>query len=170
MRVAVIVICVFVLAGCARSAAPKFFNGDYYLVGDSACVKFFSNSPGRVICFDKKGNNNGYRYAMTYEQVQIYHARMLERQEQIQQLSQSLQEVGRTFNNNSQQILQQSRQYSAPQVQPITPQGGYNGATYRNVGNTWIGSDGSSCQTAGNSILCSDGKRCQVIGSSLICN
>lgn len=170
MKYVVIFLSTLILTGCAGSAAPKFFNGDYYLVGDSGCVKFFSNSTGRIICFDRKGNNNGYRYAMTSDQIHIYHARMVNQQIQIQQLNQSLQDLGDTFQDNSQQILQQSYQYSAPQVQPITPGGGYQGTTYRNVGNTWLGSDGSNCQVAGNSILCSDGKRCQMIGSNLVCN
>lgn len=89
---------------------------------------------------------------------------------QMEQLSHQLQQIGQTFQNAGQQTLQQSRQYSAPQVQPITHPGAYGGTTYRRTGNTVMGTDGSSCQLVGQSILCSDGRRCQMIGENLICN
>ena len=71
-----------------------------------------------------------------------------------QQLSQELQQTSANFESSSQQRLQQSQQYSAPQVQPIYPYKSSGSTTYRRVGNTVIGSDGSRCQIIGENIIC----------------
>ena len=170
MKNALVAIVVFMLAGCASYASPAFVNGGYYMGGDDSCVRWRALSSTRIMCQDKKGNDTGYRDAMTPDQMQMYQAQMLYQQAQMQQLSEQIQQTGQTFQNAGQQILQQSQQYTAPQVQPISPQSGYGGTTYRSAGNTWIGSDGSSCQVIGQSILCSNGKRCQLVGQNLICN
>ena len=163
------VIAVLFLAGCASSAAPRYFNGNYYMVGDASCVQGRPLSSTRIMCVDKKGNDTGYRDAMTYQQMQMYQIQMAQQQMQMQQLNQSMQQVGQTFQNAGQQIQQQSQSWTPPQVQPISPPGSSN-TIYRQVGNTWMGSNGSSCQVVGQSILCSDGKRCQLVGQNLICN
>ena len=170
MKHALIALFALIVSGCASTAMPNFYNGNYYMAGDPSCVQMRALSSTRIMCVDKKGSDSGYRDAMTYEQMQMYQIQMTQQQIQMQQLNQSMQQVGQTFQNARQQITQQSQQYTPPQVQPITPQGGYGGTTYRRSGNTWIGSNGSSCQVVGQSILCSDGKRCQVVGQNLICN
>ncbi len=71
-----------------------------------------------------------------------------------QQLSQQLQQTSASFESSSQQRLQQSQQYSAPQVQPISPYGSSGSTTYRQIGNTVIGSDGSRCQIVGQTTIC----------------
>lgn len=110
--------------------------------------------------FNDSWKNCVYRLAQS--------SRMTQQQVQMQQLDQSMQQVGQTFQNAGEQIRQQSQSWTPPQVQPISPQG--SGNTYRQIGNTWMGSNGSSCQVVGQSILCSDGKRCQMVGQNLICN
>ncbi len=170
MKYALVALFALIISGCATTAMPNFYNGNYYMAGDSNCVRVRPLSNTRVMCTDKKGSDTGYRDAMTYEQLQMYQIQMAQQQMQMEQLNQSMQQVGQTFQNAGQQITQQSQQYTPPQVQPITPQGAYGGTTYRRSGNTWIGSNGSSCQVVGQSILCSDGRRCQMVGDNLICN
>ncbi len=113
------------LAGCATSAAPNFFNGNYYMAGDATCKQVRALSPTRVMCIDKKGNDTGYRDALTAEQLQMYHMQMQYQQAQAQLYSQELQRSNQALQNSTQQLLQQSQQYTAPQVAPITPPGGY---------------------------------------------
>lgn len=161
---------VMIISACASTAMPNFYNGNYYMAGDSSCVRMMPLSSNRIMCVDKNGADTGYRDAMTYEQMQMYNLQVAQQQVQMQQLNESMRQVGQTFQNAGQQIAQQSQQYMAPQVQPIPTQGSYGPITYSQVGNTWIGSNGSSCQIVGQSILCSDGKRCQMVGQSLICN
>lgn len=148
---------------------PNFYNGNYYMAGDPGCERMRPLSSTRIMCVDKKGNDSGYRDAMTPQQMQMYQLQMAQQQVQMQQLNQSMQQVGQTFQRAGEQIRQQSQSWTPPQVQPISPQG-YGNTTYRQVGNTWMGSNGSSCQVVGQSILCSDGKRCQMVGQNLICN
>lgn len=169
MRHLLIAVLALFVSGCASTAIPNLFNGSYYMAGDPACVNARALSSTRIMCSDKKGNETGYRDAMTIEQMQMYQMQVAQQQIQMQQISQSLQQVGQTFQNASNQIAQQNRQFVAPQVQPINTQG-YGGTTYVRSGNTWVGSNGSSCQIVGQSILCSDGRKCQLIGQNLICN
>ncbi|WP_448674123.1 hypothetical protein [Pseudoxanthomonas mexicana] len=169
MKQVIATIATLILVGCASSAAPRYFNGAYYMVGDASCVQGRPLSNTRIMCADKKGNDTGYRDAMSYEQMQMYQIQMAQQQMQMQQFNQSMQELGQTFQNAAQQIQQQSQSWTPPQVQPISPYGS-GITTYRQVGNTWMGSNGSSCQVVGQSIICSDGKRCQLVGQNLICN
>jgi hypothetical protein len=168
------VLVVLVVAGCATTASPSLIGNHYYMMGDSKCLQGRFLSETRMMCLDKNGNDTGYRDGMTSEQLQSYQQaqayNQYNQQVQMQQLSQQLQQTAQAFQNASQQIQQQSQQYVAPQVQPLTPQGGYGATTYRRAGNTVLGSDGSSCQVIGQSILCSDGRKCQLVGQNLICN
>ncbi len=116
---------VLMLSGCAHDAAPNLFNGRYYMAGDPTCVRIRQLSENRIMCTDNNGYDKGYRDAMTYEQIQMYQMNIQYQQAQMQQFGQQLQQTGQSFQNTGQQILQQSQQYSAPQVTPITPPGGY---------------------------------------------
>lgn len=169
MKYILIAAAALILSGCASSAAPRYVNGNYYMVGDSTCVQGRQLSSTRIMCADKKGNDTGYRDAMTPQDLQMYQIQMVQQQQSMQQLTQSLQQVGQTFQNAGEQIRQQSQSWTPPQVQPISPPGS-GSTTYRQVGNSWMGSNGSSCQVTGQSILCSDGKRCQMVGQNLMCN
>jgi len=169
MKHVLIALSALVISGCASTAMPNFYNGNYYMAGDPSCVRIRPLSNTRIMCVDKSGADTGYRDAMTYQQMQMYQIQMAQQQVQMQQLNQSIQQVGQTFQNAGNQIQQQSQSWTPPQVQPISPLGS-GITTYRQVGNTWLGSDGASCQVVGQSILCSDGKRCQMVGQNLICN
>jgi hypothetical protein len=87
---------------------------------------------------------------------------------QTQQLIQQLQQVGQTFQNAGQKILQQSQQFSPPQVMPISPYNS-NGTTFREVGGNIIGSGGKIYRRVGNTIISSDGSTCQIIGQNILC-
>lgn len=169
MKRVLILFSALMIAGCASTAMPNFYNGNYYMAGDPSCVRMRPLSSNRIMCVDKSGADTGYRDAMTYQEMQMYQIRMAQQQAQMQQLNQSIQQTGQAFQNAGNQIRQQSQSWTPPQVQPISPPGSGT-TTYRQVGNSWLGSDGASCQIVGQSILCSDGKRCQMIGQNLICN
>lgn len=158
-----------VLTGCASVASPSLLDNNYYMMGDSSCVRARFISDTRIMCIQNDGTETGYRDAMTPQELQMYQVRMIQQQQSMQELTQSMQQLGQTFQNAGNQIRQQSQSWTPPQVQPISPHGS-GITTYRQFGNTWMGSNGSSCQVVGQSILCSDGKRCQMIGQNLVCN
>lgn len=141
------------ISGCASNPAPNYFNGNYYMAGDSNCTQMRPLSSTRVMCIDTNGQNTGYRDAMTYEQMQMYQVQVLNQRAQMEQLSQQLQQTGQTFQNIGQQALQQSQSWSAPQVQPV-PTYGRGTTTYRRVGNTIIDSNGRACQIVGQTVIC----------------
>lgn len=154
MKFVSVVSVVVLIAGCASSAAPNYFNGNYYLAGDRDCVRVEQLSSTRVMCMDKKGNFTGNRDAMTPQQIQMYQMQALHQQMQLQQLTQQLQQTGQAFQNSAQQTLQQSQQYTAPQANVAAPYGSSSSTTYRRVGSTIIGSDGTTCQVVGESVIC----------------
>jgi len=116
--VGVVLVAALVLAGCATSAAPRYVNGNYYMVGDASCVRGRMLSPTRIMCADKHGSETGYRDAMTTEQMQMYQMQAAQQQMQMQQLTQQLQQTSNQFNQMSQQSLQQMQRYTPPQVAP----------------------------------------------------
>lgn len=144
---------VLIISGCASSPAPNFFNGNYYMAGDSNCVQMRQLSSTRIMCIDKNGQSTGYREAMTSEQMQMYRMQMLNEQAQMEQLNRQIQQTGQSFQNSGQQILQQSQSYTAPQVQQV-PSYGSGTTTYRRVGNTIIDSNGNACQVVGQTVIC----------------
>ncbi|SNR64283.1 hypothetical protein SAMN05192560_0323 [Methylobacillus rhizosphaerae] len=145
---------VVIISGCTSVASPHFFNGNYYMAGDPSCVRLKAVSSERAICVDKEGNHTGSRYAMTDEQMRTYQLDLINQQSQIHSINQQLNDIGQSFQNSRQQILNQSQQYTMPQVQPISPYGASGTVTYRRVGNTIISSDGASCQVVGQNIIC----------------
>ncbi len=60
------------LSGCAATAKPVFYNGAYYMFGDSNCTEANAVSPTQVLCRDSNGRTSGYRNAMTDQQLQMY--------------------------------------------------------------------------------------------------
>lgn len=115
------------LTGCATTAMPNFFNGNYFMAGDPSCVQMRALSSTRIMCVDKNGNEMGYRDAMTPDQLQMYQMQQAYNQQQMQILSQQLQQTNLQLQQTNQQIYQQGQQYQymTPQVAPITPPGGY---------------------------------------------
>lgn len=139
------------LSGCAKTAAPNYFNGHYYMAGDDSCRHIRQIDYARVMCMDEDYVETGYRDAMTQGDMQMYQMQQMNQQMQMAQLNQQLQQTGQSFQSSGQQILQQSQSYSAPQVQSY----GSSGTTiYNRVGNNVIGSDGTSCTYVGQSLIC----------------
>lgn len=159
---------VFFLGGCATTAAPNLYAGQYYLAGDAACASFTSISSTRIMCTDKKGRQSGYRDAMTAQDLQVWQIQVAQNRAQMQQLQGSVEQLGQSAQGWAQQAQQQG-QYVAPQVQSVAP-GGYSGSiTYRQVGDALIGSNGVTYREVGNSIIGSDGTTCQIVGATIIC-
>lgn len=59
--------------GCAATKpAPNYINGYYYMAGDAQCAKAKVVAYKKIVCADKNGNETGYRYAMSKEDVQLW--------------------------------------------------------------------------------------------------
>lgn len=155
------------LSGCAGTASPTFFAGNYYLAGDSDCRRFQTSTEyKRLECFDSKGNFRGYRYAMNSEALRIWQAERAYNDAQIEALSQSLEQVGQTFEQGGQRILQQSQGYSPPQAQSYQQPAGI---TYRRVGDAIIDSYGRTYRQVGQTLIGSDGTTCSIVGGNILC-
>lgn len=157
------------LSGCASTAMPNFYAGNYYMAGDKGCVRMSSLSPTRIMCHDKKGNQTGYRDAMTREDLQVYQIVMMNQAIQNQQVNQNIRDLNQSIQNSTQQTLQQSQQYRAPTVQPITPGASPGVITYTQSGNVFRGSNGVTYTQTGNFLIGSDGTKCQVVGPNILC-
>lgn len=158
------------ISGCSGSSpAPYFLAGQYYLAGDKDCKSLNEDSPNRVVCYDKKGNLTGYRYAMTPQEMQFWLQQAAASSAQTQQLIGQMQQLGQSAQNWGQQFSQQSQQYTAPHVQGLGNAGTPNPTYFSKVGDQIIGSNGVTYRKVGNSILGSDGTVCQISGSQLIC-
>jgi len=154
------------LAGC-YSAVPNYYNGQYYVVGDKNCVRFRAIGDTTIMCLDKKGNETGYRRAMTEQELYEYQRKIA----QIGALNQSMQNLGNSASNWSNYYRQQAQSYTPPQVQPVQSNN-YNGTTtYRQIGDdTIIGPDGKTWRRFGSTVVSSEGKMCQIVSQSIICN
>lgn len=105
MRWASVAAGVLLISGCATTAMPNYFNGNYYMGGDSNCTQVRALSPTRVMCIDKNGTETGYRDAMTPDQMQMYN--MHQQQMQLQAAPQARQSVScRKFGDLSGQLYQ----------------------------------------------------------------
>lgn len=113
-----------VIAGCASDPAPNFFNGNYYMAGDSSCVRITALSPSRIMCHDSNGVAKGYRDAMTSQQIQMYQYQQYNNQLQMQQMNQSMQQTNQAIQQQNMQMYQQYQPYTPPAVTPIAPPGG----------------------------------------------
>jgi len=160
--------CALILSGCASTAAPNFFNGQYYMAGDDSCKNMTSLSDTRIMCKDKEGVETGYRDAMTSEQITMWGQQQALQAQQAAATQASIRQNNEALAQQSQQILQQSQQFGIPQVNQ--PSLGTNSITYTQVGTSLIGSNGITYRAVGNSILGSDGTTCQIVGSNIICN
>lgn len=156
---------VLMISGCASTAIPNLFNGSYYMAGDKNCKSLAPVSATLARCFDKNGRKTELRSAMSQQDLQMWQWRMQQNQMTVQQM----QQVGQDSRNIGFQALQNSQQYSIPQTPALAPNGYSNGITYRQVGNSLIGSNGVTYRQTGNSILGSDGTKCQIAGQNIIC-
>lgn len=152
------------LTGCANTAAPNLYSGHYYMAGDKGCKKMSNISPTRIMCYDKVGNQTGYRDAMNDQQLQMWQIQVANQSAKMNELNASIEQLGQSAQNWEQKFRQQ--QYNAPLVEPITP---YGRVTYTQVGSSYIGSNGVTYRLVGESLLGSDGTTCQIAGQHIIC-
>ena len=165
MKYILVLTSALLISGCASTAIPNSFNGSYYMAGDKNCKSMAPVSATLVRCFDKNGRKTELRSAMSQQDLQMWQWRMQQNQMAVQQM----QQVGQDSRNIGFQALQNSQQYSIPQTPALAPNGYPNGITYRQVGNSLIGSNGVTYRQTGNSILGSDGTKCQIAGQNIIC-
>ena len=62
---------VVTLTGCA-SAIPYFYNGKYYMAGDSSCSQIRQYTEDKIMCINSDGEESGWRPALTDQQLQMW--------------------------------------------------------------------------------------------------
>ena len=72
MKIISILVFAILVSGCAGGAMPNFYNGKYYLAGDSNCRYMRQLEANRIMCQDASRKDIGYRDAMTDQQLQMY--------------------------------------------------------------------------------------------------
>lgn len=71
MKIILLMVLVVTLTGCA-SAAPNFYNGKYYMAGDSNCSRVRQHTEDTIMCINSKGEETGWREAMTDQQLEMW--------------------------------------------------------------------------------------------------
>jgi len=73
IKMAIMFIIFVCLCSCSMySAKPNFVQGNYYMTGDSNCIKGNVVNSNTIKCYTSDGKMTGYRAAMTDQQVQMY--------------------------------------------------------------------------------------------------
>ncbi|WP_296261650.1 MULTISPECIES: hypothetical protein [unclassified Pseudomonas] len=111
------------MSGCASDPAPNYFNGNYYMAGDSDCARFSALTRTSIMCYNSDGEAKEYRDAMTPQQIQMWQYNQAQQNYQMQQLNQSMQQTNQSLLQQNQQY-QQYQPYTAPAVTPIAPPSG----------------------------------------------
>lgn len=166
MRFLVIILIALASSACATSAAPNFFNGRYYMAGDSDCKKVYSHNTTTIKCLNSKGEFTGYRRAMTSQDLQYYFSQRALEQQQMAQVQAQINANNAQMQQNTQRILDNVSSSSMPSVWSPSNSGG---VTYTQVGGKLMGSNGVTYSRVGNSIVGTDGTTCQIIGSHIVC-
>ncbi|WP_413479704.1 hypothetical protein [Vibrio hibernica] len=71
MKIISLMSVIVMLTGCA-SAMPNFYNGKYYMAGDSSCQRVRQYTEDKIMCIDGDGKETGWRQAMTDQQLQMW--------------------------------------------------------------------------------------------------
>lgn len=87
-----------IIGGCS-SAALNVIDGKYYLAGDSNCVRYRQLSESRIMCINKKGEEVGYRDAMTDQELQVYMYNQQQTHEAIKSFSESMRSMSPKYTN-----------------------------------------------------------------------
>lgn len=120
-------------AGCASGPGPQFIGGNYFMTGDSNCQSWRAVGERRIMCYDSAGQYTGGRWAMGVEEMQMHQQMQAQSHRDAAALSASMVEATRSFNQSSQQMLQQSSGWTPPAVNSYTP-GGSNQIRCINAG------------------------------------
>ena len=125
MKKLAIVFSLSILGGCATSSTPNYFDGHYYMTGDASCVEFnksyLSQSHPMISCYNKNGEYQGVRYAMTDADIARYRHNQQQQKIALQQSIQTLSEIGNATQQAGNQALQSQQSFSVPQVQSHSP-------------------------------------------------
>lgn len=71
MKSILLIVLVVALTGCA-SAMPNFYNGKYYMAGDSSCSRIRQHTEDKIMCMNSDGEETGWRAAMTDQQLEMW--------------------------------------------------------------------------------------------------
>lgn len=107
------------VSACASGPAPNFVNGRYFYAGDQNCKRMSDLGDGRIMCYDKKGNQTGWRSAMTGQDMQMYQMRQAQQAQEMADLSRQIDETGQSITGNLNALTNQYRSYTPPAVEPI---------------------------------------------------
>lgn len=173
MKSKVSMIFLILACGCASQAEPRFYYGNFFLVGDEHCQSVRKISETRIMCIDKHGNDMGYREAMTIEDINNWDQQQAlaasEFRAGMQSLGQSVSEAGDAIQQQGQQTLDHRRQPTTTGTVSGWSSEGSGSMTYTRAGNSLIGSNGVSYRQVGDVVIGSDGTTCQVVGPNIIC-
>jgi hypothetical protein len=60
LKQALVIATILILTGCSTSPAPNYWQGKYYMAGDSKCANHYgTDAYDRMICADKNGKRTG---------------------------------------------------------------------------------------------------------------
>lgn len=113
------VICVIVLglAGCADGAGsdpvPNFFNGKYYMAGDTNCTSMRQIADARVMCYDAAGRQTFFRDALTSQQIQMWQYNQQLAQQRNAASVQSMRQAAASLQQSATSIQQSTPRYTS---------------------------------------------------------
>lgn len=113
------------LAGCASSPSPTLINGRYYMAGDGGCARYSQMSATRIMCYDKKGVEQGWEDAIPHQTMLAYNQRQAMARQQISELADQLNETANNIARSNQAAAasyNQTLRSMPTTVQPIGPQ------------------------------------------------
>lgn len=113
MRLIGIMIFAVLVAGCQTTAAPNSFNGQYYMAGDTACTNVRAATATTVMCSNSKGEDTGYRNAMTAADIQMWQFQQMRADAELQALTAQVNANNRAFQ------VPQYPVYQSPAVAPV---------------------------------------------------
>jgi len=99
---------VLILGGCSlfMEATPQYFYGNYYMAGDSDCVRLRRKTETSVICYNSRDEPTGIRTALTSRDMYNYAAKKERERIALQELSNNIRETNAKINNTANQIRQ----------------------------------------------------------------
>lgn len=107
------------LAGCAATAQPNAINGRYYWAGDTSCSRYQQIGPSRIMCLDPKGQQTGYRDAMSQDELYMYQMNMARQQAESNATMAQINANNQAMAAQNAAQTQQNSMWRPPAVQPI---------------------------------------------------
>lgn len=113
------------LVGCASAPSPTLINGQYYMAGDAGCARYSQMSATRIMCYDKKGVEQGWEDAIPHQTMLAYNQRQAIARQQIGELADQLNETANSIARSNQAAAasyNQTLRSMPTATQPIGPQ------------------------------------------------